>query len=49
MGNISRILNLATANSLVLMDELGTSTDPVEGLSAGSSLYQLSVQAGDHD
>ena len=31
MGNIARIMNLSTARSLVLLDELGTSTDPSEG------------------
>lgn len=33
MGNVVRIINQATKNSLVLLDELGTSTDPVEGSS----------------
>ena len=31
VGNIVRIINQATEKSLVLLDELGTSTDPVEG------------------
>jgi DNA mismatch repair protein MutS2 len=31
MGNIVRIIRSATSNSLVLLDELGTSTDPSEG------------------
>jgi DNA mismatch repair protein MutS2 len=31
MGNIVRIIGQATAKSLVLLDELGTSTDPAEG------------------
>ncbi|MBI4289799.1 MAG: endonuclease MutS2 [Chloroflexi bacterium] len=33
MGNVLRIINQATKKSLVLLDELGTSTDPVEGSS----------------
>ncbi|MBI4331426.1 MAG: Smr/MutS family protein [Chloroflexi bacterium] len=31
MGNVVRIIQQGTARSLVLLDELGTSTDPVEG------------------
>jgi DNA mismatch repair protein MutS2 len=31
MGNVRRILTNATSRSLVLLDELGTSTDPAEG------------------
>lgn len=31
MGNVVRIIRGATRNSLVLLDELGTSTDPAEG------------------
>ncbi|MDD4230879.1 MAG: endonuclease MutS2 [Dehalococcoidales bacterium] len=46
MGNISRILNLATANSLVLMDELGTSTDPVEGSALAAAIISYLFKQG---
>jgi DNA mismatch repair protein MutS2 len=44
MSNIVRILRNSTGNSLVLLDELGTSTDPVEGVALARSilLYFLS-------
>ena len=44
MGNIVRIINSATEKSLVLLDELGTSTDPAEGSALARSilLYFLS-------
>jgi len=38
MGNIIRIINQATARSLVLLDELGTSTDPAEGSALARSI-----------
>jgi DNA mismatch repair protein MutS2 len=38
IGNIVRIINGATANSLVLLDELGTNTDPGEGSALGRSI-----------
>jgi len=38
MSNISRILRLATRQSLVLMDELGTSTDPLEGSALAAAI-----------
>ena len=38
MGNISRIINITSSRSLVLLDELGTSTDPVEGSALARSL-----------
>lgn len=38
MGNISRIIKLATSKSLVLLDELGTSTDPVEGSALAAAI-----------
>jgi DNA mismatch repair protein MutS2 len=44
IGNIVRIINNATAKSLVLLDELGTNTDPGEGSALGRAilLYFLS-------
>ncbi len=38
--NISRILNEATAESLVLLDELGTATDPDEGAALGIAVLE---------
>ena len=38
VGNIVRIINRATAKSLVLLDELGTNTDPGEGSALARSI-----------
>lgn len=38
IGNIVRIINSATERSLVLLDELGTSTDPAEGSALARSI-----------
>ncbi|MCD6568159.1 MAG: endonuclease MutS2 [Dehalococcoidia bacterium] len=38
MGNIVRLVKHATARSLVLLDELGTGTDPLEGSALARSL-----------
>jgi len=38
IGNIVRIINSATARSLVLLDELGTNTDPGEGSALGRAI-----------
>lgn len=40
MGNIVRIINNATQESLVLLDELGTSTDPTEGSALARSILR---------
>ncbi|MFC1860808.1 endonuclease MutS2 [Chloroflexota bacterium] len=44
MGNINRIIGSITERSMVLLDELGTSTDPTEGSALARSilLYLLS-------
>jgi DNA mismatch repair protein MutS2 len=46
MGNIVRIIKNATDRTLVLLDELGTSTDPAEGSALARSilLYFLSLR-----
>ena len=38
IGNIVHIINNATAQSLVLLDELGTNTDPSEGSALGRAI-----------
>jgi len=38
MNNIVRVIRNSTGNSLVLLDELGTSTDPVEGVALAQSI-----------
>ncbi len=46
MGNIVRIARQATSKSLVLLDELGTSTDPAEGAALAQATMIYFVENG---
>ncbi|MEA3253428.1 MAG: endonuclease MutS2 [Chloroflexota bacterium] len=46
MGNIVRIVRNATQRSLVLLDELGASTDPVEGSALARSILRYFLSRG---
>ncbi len=46
MGNVARISREATGRSLVLLDELGTATDPGEGAALAQSILLHFLQCG---
>jgi len=46
MGNMVRIINHTTGQSLVLLDELGTSTDPAEGSALARSVLRHFLSRG---
>jgi DNA mismatch repair protein MutS2 len=46
MGNVVRIIQSATGRSLVLLDELGTSTDPAEGSALARAVLRYFLGRG---
>jgi DNA mismatch repair protein MutS2 len=46
VGNIVRILDVATPRSLVLLDELGTSTDPAQGSALARAILRHFLSLG---
>lgn len=46
MGNVVNIIGRATGHSLVLLDELGTSTDPAEGAALAKAILQHFLRTG---
>jgi DNA mismatch repair protein MutS2 len=46
MGNVVRIIRSATGKSLVLLDELGTSTDPAEGSALARAVLRYFLVRG---
>jgi DNA mismatch repair protein MutS2 len=48
LRNLSEVLQSATADSLVLIDELGSGTDPVEGAALGGAVVESLTRRGCH-
>ncbi len=46
MSNIVEIVNTATSNSMILLDELGSGTDPLEGANLAISILQYFHKLG---
>lgn len=46
LKNLGEILRLATPHSLVLIDELGSGTDPAEGAALGGAILETLTQRG---
>ncbi|WP_145979083.1 endonuclease MutS2 [Gemmatimonas phototrophica] len=46
LKNLGEILRSATANALVLIDELGSGTDPAEGAALGGSILETLTRRG---
>ena len=46
LRNLGEILEAATASSLVLVDELGSGTDPVEGAALGGAILEALTRRG---
>lgn len=46
LKNLAEVLNSATAKSLVLIDELGSGTDPIEGAALGGAILEALTARG---
>ncbi len=46
LKNLAEVLRAATSNSLVLIDELGSGTDPVEGAALGGAILEALTTRG---